>query len=84
MHAHVYVVLPQVDSAINPGNSGGPAFADLETGAVAGVAFSKTTGTSTDNIGYVIPWPVVRHFLREYEEHGLYRWVSAFATFFTR
>ncbi|GFH05869.1 PDZ_3 domain-containing protein, partial [Haematococcus lacustris] len=41
----------QVDSAINPGNSGGPAFADIEAGHVAGVAFSKQVGSSTDNIG---------------------------------
>lgn len=29
----------QIDAAINPGNSGGPAFADLQEGLVAGVAF---------------------------------------------
>ena len=26
----------QIDAAINPGNSGGPAFADLDSGKVAG------------------------------------------------
>lgn len=45
----------QIDAAINPGNSGGPAFLDLESGQVAGVAFSKSVGVSTDNIGYLIP-----------------------------
>jgi hypothetical protein len=50
-------------TAINAGNSGGPAFADIGTGLVAGVAFSKNAGTSTDNIGYIIPSLVVEHFL---------------------
>lgn len=55
----------QIDAAINPGNSGGPAFADLDAGKVAGVAFSKNVSTSTDNIGYIIPWRVVEHFMTE-------------------
>eukprot|EP00200_Dunaliella_tertiolecta_P008793 CAMPEP_0202381808 /NCGR_PEP_ID=MMETSP1127-20130417/38897_1 /ASSEMBLY_ACC=CAM_ASM_000462 /TAXON_ID=3047 /ORGANISM="Dunaliella tertiolecta, Strain CCMP1320" /LENGTH=681 /DNA_ID=CAMNT_0048980879 /DNA_START=32 /DNA_END=2077 /DNA_ORIENTATION=+ len=66
----------QIDAAINPGNSGGPAFADLETGSVAGVAFSKSTG-NVDNIGYVIPWRVISHFYEEYEAIGLYRGVPS-------
>ena len=50
----------QIDAAINPGNSGGPAFMDLDTGKVAGVAFSKNVMSSTDNIGYIIPHQVRR------------------------
>lgn len=61
----------QIDAAINPGNSGGPAFADLEQGKVAGVAFSKIT--HADNVGYIIPWLIVEHFLDEYKEHGTFR-----------
>eukprot|EP00803_Ostreobium_quekettii_P002645 evm.model.scf_1356.3 EVM.evm.TU.scf_1356.3 scf_1356:20076-25448(-) len=61
----------QIDAAINPGNSGGPAFADLEQGKVAGVAFSKIT--HADNVGYIIPWMIVAHFLSEYREHGTFR-----------
>jgi len=67
----------QIDAAINPGNSGGPAFADLENGQVAGVAFSKNVQTSTDNIGYIIPMTVVRHFLDEFDAHASYRGVPA-------
>eukprot|EP00386_Alphamonas_edax_P006293 GDKI01020425.1.p1 GENE.GDKI01020425.1~~GDKI01020425.1.p1 ORF type:complete len:548 (+),score=159.47 GDKI01020425.1:159-1802(+) len=67
----------QIDAAINPGNSGGPAFSDLENGLVAGVAFSKNVSSSTDNIGYVIPYLVVKHFLTEYEMHGTYRGVPS-------
>ena len=59
--------------AINPGNSGGPAFADPKRGLVAGVAFSKSVGAGTDNIGFIIPSLVVRHFLDEYDRHGCFR-----------
>lgn len=40
-------------------------------GKVAGVAFSKLT--QADNVGYIIPWKIVAHFLREYEEHNVFR-----------
>lgn len=61
----------QIDAAINPGNSGGPAFSDLESGKVAGVAFSKIT--LADNVGYIIPWMIVNHFLEEYKNHNSFR-----------
>ncbi|WIA37202.1 hypothetical protein OEZ86_014154 [Tetradesmus obliquus] len=65
----------QIDAAINPGNSGGPAFADMTEGTVAGVAFSKNVSSSTDNIGYIIPFPIVEHFLSEYRARGVYQGV---------
>ena len=53
----------QVDAAINFGNSGGPVlFGD----SVIGLAFQGLT--SGDNIGYVIPMPVLRHFLADVED----------------
>lgn len=58
----------QIDAAINPGNSGGPAFSDVRQGEVIGVAFSKLR--SADNIGYIIPSVIVRHFLDEYSALG--------------
>lgn len=61
----------QIDAAINPGNSGGPAFVNLEQGLIAGVAFSKLT--HADNVGYIIPYKIVCHFLAEYEQHGEFR-----------
>ncbi len=53
----------QTDAAINPGNSGGPVVQD---GRVVGVAFQGYPGA--DNMGFFIPIPVVRHFLRNLED----------------
>lgn len=40
-------------------------------GKVAGVAFSKIS--QADNVGFIIPLKIVAHFLREYEQHGIFR-----------
>jgi S1-C subfamily serine protease len=61
----------QIDAAINPGNSGGPAFSN--TGEVVGVAFLKSAGGSTDNVGWIIPVPVVKTFLAQFMQYGTYR-----------
>jgi hypothetical protein len=37
-----------------------------------GVAFSKSVQSNADNIGYIIPYCVVEHFLSEYLAHGSY------------
>lgn len=58
----------QVDAAINPGNSGGPAFSD---GKVIGVAFQGYSGHQ--GLGYIIPMPIVRHFLNEALSSKKYR-----------
>eukprot|EP00051_Salpingoeca_urceolata_P025801 m.467997 g.467997 ORF g.467997 m.467997 type:complete len:542 (+) comp20367_c1_seq8:8478-10103(+) len=61
----------QIDAAINPGNSGGPAF--NEDGKVVGVAFLKHTSVELDNIGYIIPMPVIKMFLSQFQAFGTYR-----------
>ena len=61
--AHLVI---QTDAAINPGNSGGPV---LQNGKVVGVAFQGMT--AAENIGYMIPTTVVRHFLKDIED-GIY------------
>eukprot|EP01025_Chloroclados_australasicus_P065313 TRINITY_DN8908_c0_g2_i2.p1 TRINITY_DN8908_c0_g2~~TRINITY_DN8908_c0_g2_i2.p1 ORF type:complete len:346 (-),score=34.01 TRINITY_DN8908_c0_g2_i2:661-1698(-) len=61
----------QIDAAINPGNSGGPAFSDLEGKKVAGVSFAKVN--TADNVGYIIPYHIVDHFLFEYKQYGKFR-----------
>jgi len=53
----------QIDAAINPGNSGGPVIQD---GKVIGVAFQGNT--KADNVGYIIPTPVVNRFLKDIED----------------
>lgn len=49
----------QVDAAINPGNSGGPVFSK---GKVVGLAFQ---GLGMQGLSYIIPVPILRHFLKE-------------------
>ena len=58
-HSGVSLLAIQIDAAINPGNSGGPAFS-AENECV-GVAFQslKDASLGTENIGYIIPLPVV-------------------------
>lgn len=52
----------QIDAAINPGNSGGPV---LQDGRVVGVAFQGFSGMVAQNVGYMIPIPVVERFLQD-------------------
>ena len=53
----------QIDAAINPGNSGGPVLMD---GQVAGIAMQSLR--QGENIGYIIPTPVINHFLKDVED----------------
>ncbi len=48
----------QIDAAINPGNSGGPAVVD---GQIVGIAMQGVA--MSQNIAYMVPTPVIRHFL---------------------
>uniref|UniRef100_A0A1D2A691 PDZ domain-containing protein n=1 Tax=Auxenochlorella protothecoides TaxID=3075 RepID=A0A1D2A691_AUXPR len=60
----------QIDAAINSGNSGGPVF--NEAGECVGVAFQSYAGSEAENIGYVIPTPVIHHFLVDYQRNGTF------------
>ena len=55
----------QVDAAINPGNSGGPV---LQEGKIVGVAFQGYTGSVAQNVGYMIPTPVIERSLKDIED----------------
>lgn len=55
----------QVDAAINPGNSGGPV---IQNGKVVGVAFQGYSGAVAQNVGYMIPVPVLSRFLKDVED----------------
>jgi len=55
----------QIDAAINPGNSGGPV---VQNGAVVGVAFQGYGGHVAQNVGYMIPTPVIRRFISDVKD----------------
>lgn len=64
-HGNFRLLAIQIDAAINPGNSGGPALSvDMK---VVGVCFE--TLLNAENIGYIIPIPVVKHFLEDVERN---------------
>ncbi|MDR3503854.1 MAG: trypsin-like peptidase domain-containing protein [Legionella sp.] len=58
----------QIDAAVNPGNSGGPVFSD---GKVVGVAFQGYGGHQ--GLSYIIPVPIIEHFLDEILSNKEYR-----------
>jgi hypothetical protein len=56
-------LLVQVDAAINPGNSGGPV---ISSGKIVGIAMQSLE--NAENIGYIVPAPVVTHFLDDIKD----------------
>nr|POE83620.1 protease do-like 9 [Quercus suber] len=70
VHGSTELLGLQIDAAINSGNSGGPAFNDK--GKCVGIAFQSLKHEDVENIGYVIPTPVIEHFIKDYEKNGAY------------
>jgi len=64
-HGSAELLAIQIDAAINSGNSGGPALTD--DGKCAGIAFQTLVEEDAENIGYIVPTPVVKHFLGDVE-----------------
>ena len=64
-YAHSYhdFLAAQIDAAINPGNSGGPAMVGDQ---IVGVAMQNLS--DSENIGYIVPAPIIRHFLVDLED----------------
>ncbi|VAX24061.1 hypothetical protein MNBD_NITROSPINAE02-2225 [hydrothermal vent metagenome] len=62
-HSGVKLLGAQIDAAVNPGNSGGPA---LKKDKIVGIAMQSLR--SGDNIGYIIPTPIIKHFLKDIED----------------
>lgn len=62
-HSLTRLLLVQVDAAVNSGNSGGPALSD---GKVVGIAMQSLE--DAENVGYIVPAPVVQHFLDDVED----------------
>ncbi|WIA13005.1 hypothetical protein OEZ85_006615 [Tetradesmus obliquus] len=67
-HGAIDLLGVQIDAAINGGNSGGPVF--NKRGQCCGIAFQGLSGSDVENVGYVIPTPVVHHFLNDYVANG--------------
>ena len=61
-HSQAYLLACQIDAPVNSGNSGGPVIKD---GKVVGVAFQGMSGEQIENIGYMVPAPVIAHFLED-------------------
>jgi len=53
----------QIDAAINPGNSGGPVLVDDK---IVGVVMQGIS--SSQNIGYMVPVPVIRYFFDDLKD----------------
>ncbi len=61
-HSGANLLNCQIDAAINPGNSGGPV---IKNDRIVGVAFEAILGEDVENIGYMVPVPVINHFLED-------------------
>ena len=59
-HSSANLLTCQIDAAINPGNSGGPV---IISNMITGVAFQSAS--MGENIGYMVPAPVIKHFLND-------------------
>eukprot|EP00854_Cymbomonas_tetramitiformis_P009018 gene9018-10685_t len=70
VHGMTDLLTIQIDAAINSGNSGGPVFNAYEE--CVGIAFQSLRSEDAENIGYVIPTPVVQHFLHDFETNSRY------------
>jgi hypothetical protein len=60
------VLSVQIDAALNPGNSGGPV---LNNGKIVGIASSLLE--EADGVGFMVPPPVIQHFLEDIEDGTL-------------
>ena len=69
----------QISAAINPGNSGGPV---LQNGKVIGVAFQGYSGDVAQNVGYMIPTPVIQRFLKDISSGHYNRYVDLSISYF--
>ena len=61
VHSFGYFLRGQIDAAINPGNSGGPVIGP--DGKIVGIAMQVMN--QAENIGYMVPAPVIKHFLKD-------------------
>lgn len=62
-HSWIELMAGQLDAAINSGNSGGPV---LVGSRIVGVVMQSLS--NSENIGYMVPVPVIKHFLTDLED----------------
>ncbi len=77
-HSNANLLTCQIDAAINPGNSGGPV---ILHNRIIGVAFQSST--QGENLGYMVPVPVIKHFLKDIMD-GNYRGFPSMGIFFQK
>jgi S1-C subfamily serine protease len=63
-----FLLAGQIDAAINPGNSGGPV---LVNNRIVGLVMQGVNPDKAEKLGYMIPMPVIKHFLTDIED-GVY------------
>ncbi|HSH13773.1 MAG TPA: serine protease [Desulfurivibrionaceae bacterium] len=63
-HSMLDLLAVQIDAAINAGSSGGPVLVDDK---IIGVAMQYMG--NAENIGYMVPVPVINHFLEDLKDH---------------
>lgn len=62
-HSSIRLLAGQIDAAINPGNSGGPVMVGKN---IVGVVMQSARWA--DGIGYMVPIPVIQHFLKDIKD----------------
>lgn len=77
VHSSCTLLAAQLDAAINPGNSGGPVIYD---GRIAGIAFQGRR--DGENLGYMIPTEIIRHFLADLDNGKVDGFPSPFFKYF--
>ncbi|MBI4054586.1 MAG: trypsin-like peptidase domain-containing protein [Elusimicrobia bacterium] len=70
----------QTDAAINPGNSGGPV---IQNDRLAGISFQSFSGSQAENIGYMVPAPIIRRFLEDIRD-GRYDGIGSLGIFWQK
>ena len=65
VHSGSSFLAGQIDAAINPGNSGGPVIVDKK---IAGVVMQSYNSRQSESLGYMVPSPVIKHFLKDLED----------------
>ena len=62
-HSLIHLLAAQLDAAINSGNSGGPVLVGKR---IVGVVMQ--TRKNSENIGYMVPAPIIDHFLTDMKD----------------